>query len=204
MKFKNLLLAGALALLLAPAGCIFSPDDGGGDGPPPPPPPELPFPGTANQLMKNFQTVYETLDYDDYREMLHPDFLTYLKPETTSEFPTVGTTLDFEEEERIHRRMFSGDAVTDPEGNLVPGILAISFSLFQQEDTWAVSPPNDIIPNAEWSLYSVEFLFDRGQEFSTLRVDGQIKFYVTSRDSFHEGADRKYYQLIGQVDLTTQ
>ena len=31
----------------------------------------------------------------------------------------MGTTLDFEEEVRIHRRMFSGDAVTDPDGNLV-------------------------------------------------------------------------------------
>ncbi len=52
--------------------------------------------------------------------------------------------------------------------------------------------------------YEVEFLFDRGQEFSSLRVQGRIKFYVTSRDSLHEDVLRQYYQMIGQVDLTSR
>jgi len=48
----------------------------------------------------------------------------------------------------------------------------------------------------------VDFLFDRGQEFSTLKVGGTIKFYVASRDSLHDGTIKQYYQMIGQVDLT--
>ena len=81
-------------------------------------------------------------------------------------------------------------------------MLSISFSKFRALDAWATSPGDDIIPNAEWAPFEVEFLFDRGQNFSTLKVDGTIKFYVTSRDSMHQGSNRQYYQMIGQVDLT--
>ena len=202
MKPKIYLLLAAFALLIAPAGCIFSPDDDTGDKPTPKPV-ELPFPGSPDVLMQNFQTIYETRDFDEYRKIMHPDFLTILQDETIQDFPDVGETLDVNEELRIHERMFSGEAVTDPNGNLVPGVANISFSRFINLTTWAVSPPTDIIPNAEWALYDVEFLFDRGQTFSTLKVEGTIKFYVTSRDSMHLGSLRQYYQMIGQVDLTS-
>ena len=201
MKPKFFLLLAAFALLLAPAGCIFSPDDD----------PvvddnnttqELPWPGSPDVLMSNFQAIYEARDFDEYRKIMHPDFLTILQEATTDEFPDVGTTLDVNEELRIHERMFSGDAVTDPDGNLVPGVLNISFSVFQPQDAWQVSPEDAIIPNAEWTSYDVIFLFDRGQNFSTLKVEGIIKFYVTSKDSLYQGAERKYYQMIGQEDLT--
>jgi len=33
-------------------------------------------------------------------------------------------------------------------------------------------------------------------------AEGQVRFYVTSRDSLHEGTNKQYYQMIGQVDLT--
>jgi hypothetical protein len=202
MKLKSFLLLAAFALLIAPAGCIFSPDD---DPEPAPtkPPVELPFPGSPSVLMQNFQTIYETRDFNEYRKIMHPDYLTILQQETIDEFPDVGETLDVNEELRIHERMFSGEAVTDPNGDLVPGVANISFSRFIPLDTWAVSPPTDIIPNAEWALYDVEFLFDRGQTYSTLKVQGTIKFYVTSRDSMHQGSLRQFYQMIGQVDLTS-
>ena len=164
--------------------------------------PDLPFPDSADKLMANFQTVYESRYSPGYRELMHPDFLTILQQSTTEEFPDVGTTLDFNEERRIHDRMFSGEAVTDPDGIFVPGVSSIAFNRFRALDTWVVSPPNDIIPNAEWAPIEVDVMFDRGQSFSTLKVQGTIKFYVTSRDSLHEGRIKKYYEMIGQVDLT--
>ena len=202
MKLKSIILLAALALLLAPAGCIFSPDDDPVDKPKPEPL-ELPFPGSPDVLMQNFQTIYEMRDFDEYQKIMHPDFLTILQDETIQDFPDVGETLDVNEELRIHQRMFSGNPVNDPNGDLVPGVASISFSRFINLETWAISPPTDIIPNAEWALYDVEFLFDRGQTFSTLKVEGTIKFYVTSRDSMHLGSLRQYYQMIGQVDLTS-
>jgi|GEM_PF-1720975 len=162
----------------------------------------LPFPGSPDQLMANFQTVYESMDLHGYWEMLDEKFLTLLQQSTTDEFPDLGATLDVNEEMRISERMFSGDAVTDPDGNLIPGVRAISFSVFRALDAWATSPSDDVIPNAEWAPFEVQFLFDRGQNFSTLKVDGIIKFYVTSRDSLHEGVVKDYYQMIGQWDLT--
>lgn len=201
MKSKFFLLLAAFALLIAPAGCIFSPDDdeGGGDTTKPT---GLPWPGSADVLMDNFRQIYETRDIDEYRKIMHPDFLTILQEATTTEFPDVGTTLDVNEELRIHERMFSGEALTDPNGDFVPGVLSINFSKFRALDAWVESPSDDIIPNAEWAPFEVDFLFDRGQNFSTLKVEGTIKFYVTSKDSLHQGSTKKYYQMIGQVDLT--
>ncbi len=201
MKSKFFLLLAGFALLVATTGCIFSPDDDPGDDPPPPPP-VLPFPGSPDVLMANFQTIYETMNYEEYRKIMHPDFLTILQEETIIDFPDVGTTLDVNEELRIHERMFSGDSLEDPDGNLVPGVNNISFSNFRALDAWIVSPGDDIIPNAEWAPFDVDFLFDRGEGFSTLKVEGTIKFYVASRDSMHEGTVQKYYQMRGQVDLT--
>lgn len=152
--------------------------------------------------MRNFQAVYETRYFPGFLDLLHPDFLTILQESTTQEFPDVGTTLDVNEELRIHQRMFSGEAVTDPNGNFIPGVETLSFSRFRALDTWTMSPPDDIIPNAEWAPYEVDILLDRGQMFSTLKVQGTIKFYVTSRDSMHNGSMKKYYQMVGQVDLT--
>jgi hypothetical protein len=202
MNPKFFLLLAAFALCIAPAGCIFSPDE---DEVPPPidKPQELPFPGSPDVLMNNFQTIYETRDFNEYRKIMHPDFLTILQDATVEEFPDVGTTLDVNEELRIHERMFSGDAVTDPQGVLVPGVLSIDFNNFRALDDWKVSPADDIIPNAQWAPFEVVFLFDRGQNYSTLKVEGTIKFYVTNRDSLHQGTVKKYHQMIGQVDLTS-
>jgi hypothetical protein len=201
MKSKFFLLLAGFALMVATAGCIFSPDDDEREIPPPVVQP-LPFPGSPDVLMANFQTIYETMDFDEYRKIMHPDFLTILQEETIVDFPDVGTTLDVNEELRIHERMFSGDSLEDPNGNFVPGVGGISFSSFRALDAWTLSPGDDIIPNAEWAPFEVDFLFDRGQEFSTLKVEGTIKFYVTSRDSLHEGTVQQYYQMRGQVDLT--
>ena len=201
MKLKFFLLLAAFTLLIAPVGCIFSPDEDP-DPDPGPVPEELPFPGSPDVLMSNFQRIYETRDFDEYRKIMHPDFLTILQESTTDEFPDVGTTLDVNEELRIHERMFSGEALVDPLGNLVPGVLSISFHTFLAQDAWVMSPHDDIIPNAEWAPFEVRFLFERGQNYSTLEVNGTIKFYVTSRDSVHQGTTQQYYQMIGQVDLT--
>jgi len=73
--------------------------------------------------------------------------------------------------------------------------------LFQPASPWTYSGPNDVIPNARFALYAVVFLFDRGAN-STLRVQGQIKFYVTSRDSLHNGVHQPYWSMSGQQDLT--
>ena len=163
---------------------------------------KLPFPDSPEQLMENFQTIYETMDVDEYLKIMHPDFLTILQEETINEFPDVGTTLDVLEEQHIHKRMFSGNSVTDPNGDFVPGVVGISFHVLQQLDDWSISSGDDIIPNAEWAPFAVEFLFDRGQEFSTMTVEGTIKFYVTSVEFQFQSVDMQFYQMIGQVDLT--
>lgn len=201
LKTKYLVLLALVLALTVAGGCIFSPepDDTCTDCNPPP---AMPFPDSPDQLMTNFQTIYEQMDYSEYVKMIHPDYIMILKSTTSQEFPDVGETLDVNEELRIHERMFSKQDVTDPEGTLVPGVQTIQFQTFIRQGSWSLSPPNDQIPNAEFALYDVVFLFDRGQNYSTLKVQGAIKFYVTHRDSVVSGVTKPYYQMYGQIDLT--
>ncbi len=164
--------------------------------------PDFLLPETPDALMANFQAAYENMSYDGLRELLHPDFMMVLQQGTIDEFPDLGTTLDLNEELRIHDRMFSGLNVEDPEGNFVPGVKNIVFSSFRRLDTWLISPPDDIFPKTEWAPFEVDILFDRGQEFSTLKVEGIVKIYVKSRELVYKGKTHRYYQMNGQVDLT--
>lgn len=203
LKAKNLVIMVLVLAVTVTTGCIFSPKDdppctgpdcNGNTGPQ--------FPDTPDKLMQNFQSAYEKLDFADYTKLVHPDFITILQQSTINDFPDVGETLDINEELRIHERMFSKRDVTDPDGVLVPAVQNISFQTFARQGTWSLSPANDQIPNAENALYDVVFLFDRGQTYSTLKVQGAIRFYVTHRDSLVGGVTKPFYQMIGQRDLT--
>ena len=198
---KSALLLGLVALLVAPAGCIFSPSEDGGGGGGGGGITELPFPGTPDLLMTNFKTIYENMDIDGYRNLLHPDYLTILKNSTTTEFPEVGESLDYTEEVRIATNMFSGASGHDAHGILTFPISSIAFQDPEQLTSWEMSPPDDPIPNALSALFNVLFEFSRAGD-TTLQVTGQIKFYITSRDSLYQGANKPYYQMIGQWDLT--
>lgn len=201
LRTNKLGLLVLILLLAAAGGCIFSPD------PVPPctdctPEPTIQFPDSEDKLMANFQYIYETMDIDEFRKMLHPDYVTLLQQSTRNTFPDVGERLELEEELRIHERMFSKQDVTDPAGELVAAVQTIQFMTFQRVGVWATSPANDPIPNARNALYSVQFLFDRGQNYSTLKVTGNIRFYAVSRDSLVGGVPKPYFRMRGQADLT--
>jgi len=160
------------------------------------------FPSSPNFLMDNFEAAYQGMDLDGLQELLHPNFEMVLQASTTAEFPTLGSTLDLAEETRIHQRMFAGQPVTDPDGVLVTGIASIEFQMFERQNAWTRSPPDDSIPDSEWALYDVAILFDRGAAYSIMKVQGQVKFYVAHRDSVVNGVATPYYRMCGQVDLT--
>ncbi len=166
-----------------------------------PVPVSLPFPDSENQLLANFRTTYEEMEYHPFVDLLHPDFAMILQNSTVQEFPDLGPALDRADEMRIASRMFSGQPVTDPDGALVQAISGISFDIFEQQTIWTDTQPNDAFPNTRYALYDVTFLFDRPGA-STLKVVGQIKFYVTGRDTVVNGEAKSYWQMIGQQDLT--
>ncbi len=168
----------------------------------PPSPTNLPFPDTADKLMANVMSTYETMDYDEFLKLLHPDCVTILQPSTVALFPSLGPTLDVTEERRIHERMFSRNDVTDPNGALVPGVQSIAFQTFSRQGTWSSSTGTDAIPNTTCALYDVVVFFDHGSLYATSKVQGTIKFYVTARDSVVGGVTKPYFQMRGQLDLT--
>jgi len=198
----QLIALGLLALLVF-SGCSDEEDNpfvpGTGDTIPDS---SLPFPDTPAKLMANFQTIYETRDADEYKLILDSAFVTLLQQNTINEFPLVGVELDVDQEIRIHGRMFSGESLEDANGGFLPPILHFSFSRLQQIVDWGQSLPTDPIPNTLSSLYLVEILVDRGQQYSTLKVEGQIRFYVTTAEGRLNGQPKTYYRLVGQLDLT--
>jgi hypothetical protein len=152
--------------------------------------------------MANFQLAYETMDPAMLGRVTHPQSVILLQQLTRNSFPDVGEFLDHTEQTRIIGRMFSKQDVTDPNGLVVPAVQTIQFQIFQRVGIWGTSLPSDIIPNAENALYSVQVLFDRGQLYQTMKVTGNIRFYVAHHDSTVGGQTKQYYQIIGQADLT--
>ena len=191
------------AVLLALSGCSEDEENpltpGTGDNFPVS---TLPFPDTPEQLMANFQKIYETMDKDEYKLILDPAFETLLQQAAQNEFTGVGPTLDVTEENRLHERMFLGEPLDDAMGNFLPAIAAFGFSNFRNLVGWGISLPTDPIPNTLSALYEVDILVDRGQNFSTLKVAGTIRFYVGTAEGKLNGEPKVYYRLVGQLDLT--
>ncbi len=158
--------------------------------------------GSPDELVAQFLAAYGAMDLDNYLALLDPEFLMVLGEDTIDDFPDVGTTLDFTEEERIHQRMFSGESVTDPNGDFVPGVQTIFFSRFTALAAWSPSDDPDRFPETVWASYQVEIHFDRGQQFSTLRVIGMVKIYAKAHDVMVDGEEKTYYLMAGMVDLT--
>ncbi len=202
-KLKTRLVFLMFAVLLVVSGCSEEDETpfypGPGDNFPDS---SLPFPDTPEQLMANFQVIYETMDVDEYKLILDPGFETHLQKGTQDTFPEVGSTFNVTQENRIHERMFQGQSLQDPDGNFLPGIAGISFSKFRVLVDWGDSLPTDPIPNTLSALYEVDVLIDRGQQFSTLKVDGSIRFYVATAEGMLNGESKTYYRMIGQKDLT--
>lgn len=162
------------------------------------------FPDTPDKLMQNFQVMYETMNPAALAPLLHPQYVMILQESTYNQFPSVGTTLDPTEEQRIHERMFSGANVTDPEGSLVPAVEEISFQEFRRLGTWATSLPADQIPDTPYALYEANILVDRGAGHTYLRAMGQLKVYVAAVDTVVAGETRSCYRLRGLADLTLE
>ncbi len=196
------LLLTAATLVLA-AGCGDEESDPVGPGPNDNiPASSLPFPDTPDQLMANFQTIYETRNAAEYALHLDPAFETFLQAPTMAEFPLVGLTLDETEENRIHGRMFSGRDLTDASGSFLPGIESIVFGGFVKVVDWGQSLPTDPIPGTLSALYEVDVTVFRGQENPAVRVTGMIRFYAASAEGRRNGEPTTYFRMRGQLDLT--
>lgn len=189
------LLIAAMVVLLVAGGC--SDDD---------PVQVREDPGTGPEspelMVLQLMAAYEARNVSTYLALLDPDFQMFLTPETMGDFPDVGPTLDYAEEEHIHTRMFSGQDVTDPLGNLVPGVQGITVSVFIPLDAWTPTVAADPVQDAVWAPYQVIISFDRGQSFSTMKVEGTVKIFARAHETTVAGKKETYYLMVGMTDLT--
>ena len=63
----------------------------------------------------------------------------------------------------------------------------ISFGKMRKLIDWGESLDTDPIPNTLSALYAVEIIVDRGQAHASLKVDGQIRFYVKPAEGRVDG-----------------
>ncbi len=187
-KMHPWILALGACALLAVAGC-------GKDDPVDPIDPVLLIPDPPT-LMDRFRSAYRNMDYDGYLAVIDPSFKIYLNQQTIDNFTLFHDYFNYDEDARITRNMFSGDAITRPSGDLVPGIVGIDFAYFQAEDDWSESGPDDKIPDALWAPYRVDIVVHQGSH--DLRIQGRIDFYVRA---FAVGGTTEY-RMVGQVDGT--
>jgi len=163
----------------------------------------LPFAGTPDQVVANFRTAYEMLAVDHLDDLTGSFFRMELQQTTIDRYPAVGPTVNSFEESVIHRRMFSGREFVNDEQEVLPPVAAVEFQVLDRSQDWEETMGFPF-QNTLMAHYDVDILFHRGDELSTLRTRGQIRFHVAGRDSFYEGEDRTFYEMVGQVDLTTE
>ncbi len=201
MKLRNLLfLVMALALLVGPVGCIFSPDDdgggGGGGGST-----ALPFPSTPDILMQNFERIYTELRIDDFRNMLHAEYKTVLLPSTLAEWENAGNPLAAEvfyrdDEINIHENMFSGNTGLDAIGQTIPPIDSINVDYIQKNGSWEPIPESDEYfggMGGYYALFNVLIYFNNPDQHR-YEVRQDVEFYVVA---VQDGGRNKWL-LLGQ------
>ena len=164
-------------------------------------PPRIPFAYTEDILMMNFLVAYEDMDFDRLKNLLHPDFATYLQERTKADFPERGATLDRAEELVIGVHMLGGDPFTNAEGDLISGIATMDFNMFQQLTPWREASSTNVISTGWTADYLISLLVDRGGEIP-LKSEGMIRFFIARRDSLHYGRTQDYWEMTGQRDLT--
>jgi len=202
MKLRSLLPLLLVLPLLAAGGCLFSPDDdnsppgggGGNEG--------LPFPGTPDQLIENFQTVYEARDFLVYTEqILHPQYTFVLQEQTVEDFGLPDNLYEYEDEVVIAQKLFS-----ESPGSNGQVITQIDVERMQPQGVWQDVDDSDQyfggIENAQRRTYDVKLvLFVQGQNLQLI-VEGNVIFYVAGTEVEYQGQTRLYYQLLGQWDFT--
>lgn len=159
------------------------------------------MPDTPDRLMENLSLAYTSRSLSLYANLIHPEHVTLLQRTTIDAFPELGSRLEVAEERRIHRRMFSGEDLVDPDGLAVPAINHIWMSLWRQSE-WTLAPPADPIPGVLCAIYNVSVSWERTWPLTNLHSQGEIRFYVTSQDTVVSGVVLPRYRLRGQVDKT--
>ncbi len=201
MKLRNFLfLVMALALLVGPAGCIFSPDDdgggGGGGGNT-----ALPYPSNPDILMQNFERIYTEMRIDDFRNMLHTEYKTVLLPSTLLEWEQGGNPLAAEvfyrdDEINIHENMFSGNTGLDAVGQTIPPIDSIQVDYINRQNPWEPIPESDEHfggLNGYYTTFNVLLYFNNPDQHR-YEVRQDVEFYVVAVD---DGGKSKWL-LLGQ------
>ncbi len=160
----------------------------------------LSFPDSPDQLMANLRTVFDNQVVSLIDDLLAADHVTYLDSTATFAYPAMGGTLAREDELAALGRIFSGDDVTDPEGEIIPGVGLISVTSLVKQGDWSVATGEDRVPGAQHATFNLNVFVHRWSG-DDLTVDGSVDFYAVARDSLVDGEVRDYWQLIAQDDF---
>ena len=201
--FLMLAAAAGVCALIASGGCLFSPDTPPNVDPPPQPTKYI-WPGAPDSLMYNFRTAYTSMDIDHYREALHPDFRFIFNQLDVERLNLPSSFETFADDITSTANMFSGNSIVKPDQTTVPGVSAINIQVLDRTEPWVdEGSDNPDFPNTQRATFNVAMSLARVSNATTLLISGQQMFYVSYKDSTHNGLPARYYQLRGQRDLTS-
>ncbi|MFT5315252.1 MAG: hypothetical protein ACI9UK_001084 [Candidatus Krumholzibacteriia bacterium] len=157
--------------------------------------------GSTTELVEAYIKAYETPDTMTLAKVLDPDFNFMLNQETRVEFPDVGAFFNHADEVRIAGRLFSGDPVTTPGGNHVPGVSGITVAEFQIKEDWAFLGAGPETSNDYRATFAIELWIAR-PGFIDFMVKGELIIDARAWSSENKGEGDLSWKIVGIVDNT--
>lgn len=167
------------------AGCgIFSPDEtkddkGGGGG-------TFVDPTTPELMMENFKNAWDTMNKDEYIDLLHTEFQFFFDPGDNLE-QYIGTPVwNLDQERQSVTSMFTNQPGVDPvTQEAIPPIASISVESFVPLDTgWQIPPGGDDPENLYYNTVRQRFMVSINVSYqgdgSSTRVSGENRFYAVN------------------------
>ena len=182
-----------LLLLLASAGCIFSPDN----KPPDDPVDDWSFPDTEDQLMANFKRAYSEMNIDRYRDVLNDNYKFMFQQEDIEHLGLPYDHFNRDDELDAATNMFTGVSPA-PE---VPAISSISIDVLEPQTAWQDVIEHPDFPNSRRRAYQITMYIERPGA-TTFKVEGLQEFFVVPHEFMVDNVARMGWQLVGQVDRT--
>ncbi len=162
----------------------------------------IPFPDSEDQLMMNFKQAHTARNYEMYEQALHQNFKFVFLP---SDVENLGLPCNYfprTADLAAMANLLSGEPIQNSQGVQVSAVTQISFQVLDPVSAWEESGNPDF-PASRKRLYNVHLALSRLAD-TTIIIQGQQEFYAASRDSLHEGTERPYWELVGQVELTSR
>ena len=125
-----------------------------------------------------------------------------LQSRAVADYPDLGPAIELAEALRIHERLFLRQDVTDPNQQPVRAVQAIAFQTFSEAGCLDPAAPGSTYPGTVRPGMTWSCCWIAAELYSTMKVQGTLRFHVAERDTVVNGVAGTYCRLRAITDLT--